>query len=395
MRYSFDDCRLDTETHSFVRAGETIDIEPQVFALLALFVKSEGRLVSRDDMIEAVWNGRIVSDAAISSRINAVRRALGDDGTIQKYVQTVPRLGFRFLAEVSRAGAAPNHPKAVAAELQRVRYAKSADGTHIAYATTGTGPPLLRPGHYLTHLEYDWESPVWRPSLDRLGSRFSLTRYDQRGTGLSDQNITEYGLDTMVDDIIAVADAAGLERFPVLAMSQGVPVSLRLAHRYPDRVTRMVLYGGFAKGRALRSPEDEAAAQALLTLIQQGWGVSGGAFAQAFMTTFMPDATAEQILSLTKMQIASATPENAVKLRREIDRFDVTDILEEITVPALIMHCRDDAVHPESQSRLIASRLQNAELRMMEGRNHIYLPGTNAWETLMSSTEQFLGEAEE
>lgn len=389
MRYRFADCELDTARHEFTHSGQPVTLEPQVFDLLTLFVTRAGDLVTKDDILDSVWGGRIVSEAAISSRINAVRRAVGDDGSTQAILKTVPRRGFRLAVPVTAAGAEERIP-AAGSGPQHIRIATSADGTAIAWTTTGNGPPLLRAGHYLTHLEIDWDSPVWRPLLDALGSRFSLTRYDQRGTGLSEPRVTDFSLDRHVEDLAAVADAAGLDRFPIFASSQGVPVALAYAARHPDRVSRMVLYGGYAQGRRLRGQEDQDEAEAILTFIRHGWGRSGTAFARAFVTTFMPDATAEQVTQMSRMQLASASPDNAVALRRAIDAFDVQDFLGQVRAPTLLVHCDEDAVHPVSQSRLIAARLPDAELRVIPGRNHVPLPQDPAWTTLVTAIRDFL-----
>lgn len=389
MKYRFADCELDTGRHEFLRGGVPVPLEPQVFDLLALFAGRAGELVTRDEIVAEIWGGRIVSEAAISSRINAVRRAVGDDGARQAILRTMPRRGFRLEAAVERA-VAERVPVAAHPE-QHVRFATSPDGTAIAWATTGSGPPLLRAGHFLTHLDFDRTSAIWGPLIDVLNANFALTRYDQRGTGLSEQEAEDFTLERLVGDLEAVADAAGLDRFPIFAASQGVPVSLAFAARNPHRVTRMVLYGGYAQGRSVRdNVEDQAQAEALLTFIRQGWGRKGSPFLQAFETTYMPDATTEQLAQMAELQLASATAQNAAALRQAIDRFDVRDILPEVRVPVLVLHAAEDAVHPVAQSRLIASKVPGAELRILPGRNHVPLPHDPAWEAIVAELAAFL-----
>lgn len=388
MRYRFADCALDLSRHEFSRGSEPVSLEPQVFDLLTLLVERRGELVSRDEIIQAIWCGRIVSEAAISSRINAVRRAIGDDGTTQALLRTVPRRGFRFEAAVEideeTGRSVPSFPD------QHIRFATSADGTGIAWTTTGQGPPLLRAGHFLTHLDFDRTSSIWAPLIDTLNERFSLTRYDQRGTGVSDQDVTDFSLDRLVEDLATVADAAGLDRFPIFAASQGVPVSIAFAARYPGRVTSMVLYGGYAQGRRIRAnPEDQAQATAILTFIRQGWGRQGSPFAKAFATTYAPDATSRQLSEMADLQLASASPANAVALREAIDAFDVLDLLPEVRIPVRLLHALEDAVHPVAQSRLMAARIPGAELRILPGRNHVPLPHDPAWEVLVTEVTAF------
>jgi pimeloyl-ACP methyl ester carboxylesterase len=391
MIYQFGDCELDLNQHLFLRDGVEVPLEPQVFDLLTLFVTNHGKLLDRDQLMEKIWGGRIVSDAAVSSRINSVRNAIGDDGKTQSMLQTIPRRGFRFVAPVCEkpAPCAPSQPPADADE-QAIRMTLSRDGARIAYATTGHGPPLLRAGHFLTHLEYDWESPVWRPLLDRLGRSFSVTRYDQRSTGLSDPSVPSLSLDRLVDDLEAVANAAGLDRFPIFAASQGVPVSIAFAARHPERVSCLSLYGGYAQGRAHREGEEHRQnAEAILTIIRQGWGRAGTAFATAISSLYMPDATNEQLAHMTKMQLASASAENAVALRRAIDDFDVSHLLQDVQCPTLILHANQDAVHPVEQGGVLAAGIAGAELHIMDGANHVPLPQDPIWSALCARTEAF------
>jgi DNA-binding winged helix-turn-helix (wHTH) protein len=243
MRYHFGDCTLCPETFTLEVAGEPRQVEPQVFDLLHLLVARAGTVVTHDDLIATVWGGRIVSDAAISSRISAARAAIGDDGTRQEWIRTVPRRGFRFVGMVRVEGEAPPTPKP--SDHQTIGFCRSADGTRIAWARSGSGPPLVRAGHWLTHLEHDWQSPVWRPLLDEFSRHFTLWRYDQRGNGLSDQAAADLSLEASVSDLVAVTDAAGLDRFTLYGTSQGAPVAIEYALRHPERVTRLILHGGF------------------------------------------------------------------------------------------------------------------------------------------------------
>lgn len=391
MIYRFGTCELDLDRHLFHRNGAEIPLEPQVFDLLALLVANRGNLVDRDRVMEEVWGGRIVSEATVSSRINSVRRSIGDDGKAQAMLQTVPRRGFRFVAEIVEEvePCDPACPSRHETE-QAIRMTLSRDGTRLAYATTGAGPPLMRAGHFLTHLDHDWNSPVWRPMLDRLGTGYAVTRYDQRGTGLSDAVVPSLALTYLVDDMKAVADAAGLDRFPIFAQSQGVPVAIAFAVRYPDRVSSMVLYGGFARGRTLReTAAEQQTAEAMLTIIRQGWGRSGTAFARAFSTLYMPGATKQQLDHMTELQLASATPDNAVALRRAIDEFDVLDLLAGVACPTLVLHVRDDAVQPVEQAGVLAAGIPGAELHVMSGANHVPLPQDPCWSDLLGRTEAF------
>lgn len=387
MRYTFCTCILDTEQHLLFRDGKQVSTEPQVFDLLHLLVRNAGMLVSRDEIIDDVWGGRIVSESSISARINAARKAVGDNGKTQAIIKTVTRRGLQFVASVSTDGGTTAAHSRVLSELQRVRFAKSSDGTHIAYATSGSGPKIMRAGHFLTHLEMDWKSQIWRPYLDALGHDHTLVRYDQRGTGLSDSAVNNLGLEYQVADLEAVADAAGLERFPLIALSQGVPVAIQYAAQNPERVSCLVLYGGYSEGRALRDGgQSSEAADAMMTLMQEGWGKPKSAFMGAFTSLFCPGASQEQLADLVETQLASTSPENAALIRMAIDRFSVLDQLEKVTVPTLVIHSRNDSVHPLSEGQKLASNISNTDFVVLESNNHILLPDEPAWQEFIHET---------
>jgi DNA-binding winged helix-turn-helix (wHTH) protein/alpha-beta hydrolase superfamily lysophospholipase len=395
MIYRFADCELDTTRHALMVGGGARHVEPQVFDLLRLLAERPGELISREALIETVWGGRIVSESAIDARINAARRAVGDDGRAQRVIRTVPRRGIRLVPPVAvlpaPGDAAPVPRAEPGPEGQRVRFARSVDGARLAFATTGHGVPLVRGSHWLTHLELDWLSPIWRPLLDALGRDFAITRWDQRGTGLSGRESVNFDLEVMTADLEAVADAAGLDRFPIFAASQAVPVAVTFAARYPERVSRLVLYGGFAAGRGLRAgPEAMIEHEAFLTLIRAGWGQPDSAFMRAFTTIYMPDATPEQLESFVEMQCASASPGTAARLREATGMFDVRDALAEVRAPTLVLHARRDAVVPLAEGQALAAGIPGAELMVLESRNHIPLPHDPAWGEMMAATTDFL-----
>ena len=291
MIYRFANCSLDTGARRMTRDGSEVPVEPQVFDLLCLLAENAGRVVSKDELIAVVWGGRIVSEATVSARINAARNAVGDSGKAQAVIRTAPRRGFGMVAEVKVAEAdAKQAPDGAATLKQTIRYTTSRDGTGIVYAVSGEGPPLLRAGHFLTHLDLDWEKSVFRHYIHALSASHRLVRYDMRGMGLSQAQVSELSLRAYAEDMLAVADAAGLDRFPIFALSQGVPIALYFAAHHPDRVSRLVLYGGFARGRLHRSDDGAAnEAEALLTMIRSGWGKPGSPFIAAFNAIFCPE----------------------------------------------------------------------------------------------------------
>lgn len=396
MRYRFGHFELVVETRELLANGRAQAIEPQVFDLLSYLITERGRVVTRDEMIDTVWNRRVVSDSAISARINAVRNAIGDSGARQDWIKTIPRRGFRFVGAVEDVEKASlDHTPAPAADeparRQRIAFCRSPDGTRIAYATSGSGYPLMKVGHWLTHLEHDWHSPIWQPVLDRLNTRFSMVRYDQRGNGLSDWDAPGFSLDTFTDDLEAVVDAAEMKNFALYGTSQGVPIAINYACRHPGKITHLILHGGFAQGRLVRSADsDRAQGEAIITLMRHGWGQPGSAFINAFATMFIPDSTREQLDSLVETQRLTTTPDNAAALRSAVDQFDVSGKLKQISVPTLVIHSRRDAIQPLEQGRLLASEIPDAEFLLLESGNHVILSHEKAWPVFYDGIERFV-----
>lgn len=398
MRYRFGPCELVPASHEFMVDGKARPIEPQVFDLIRAFVENPGRLFSHDDLIQLIWDGRIVSDSAINARISAARSAIGDTGAQQTLIKTVPRRGYRFVGSVEILQApestqTPLPPRG--AEAQRVRLCTARDGTAIAFATTGQGQPFVRAGHWLTHLEHDWHSPVWRPFLDELDRHFQVTRYDQRGNGLSDRKVAGWDLDDFVADLEAVVDAAGLERFVLYGTSQGAPIAVSYAARNPERVSHLILHGGYVRGRLVRpDPSEREQGEALLALIRHGWGKAGSPFLRAFTSMYIPDGTREQIDSLIELQRITTTPENAAALRAAVDRIDVSDLLRRVASPTMILHACDDGVQPLDEGRALAAGIPGAELVMLDSANHTILSHEPAWSTLFDTILRFTGVAD-
>ena len=396
MRLRFSDYVLDTERRELWRGTQPVRVEPQVFDLLAFLVENRDRVVTKDDVFAAVWHGRIVSEATLSSRINAVRRAIGDTGEKQHLLRTVHRHGFRFVGEVASADVNARLSARVSesgdALEQKIRFCRSPDGTRLAIGNVGSGAALVKTANWLNHLEFDWESPVWSPFLRKLASHYRLVRYDARGNGLSDRQVDELSFDAFVTDLETVADAMDLKRFSLLGMSQGASVAIAYAIRHPQRVEKLVLMGAYAQGRNKRgTPTDAEQARALLTLMRSGWGQEHSAFMQAFSSIYLPKGTPEQISWFTDLQRKTTSPENAIRIRLACDQIDVTELLAKVTVPTLVMHSRHDNVAPFDQGRLIASSIPGARLVSLESDNHVPLQGEPAWDRMVREVLSFLG----
>ena len=275
-----------------------IRVEPQVFDVLTQLVGNHERCVTKEELFDSVWGGRFVGEAALTSRIKAARRALGDDGESQRFIRTVRGRGYQFVGTVvddtpAAHREAPEPPEEPPPPRQHIAFCRAADGVRLAYAVAGEGPPLVRAANWMTHLGYDIESPVWRHWVRDLSLRHTFIRYDERGCGLSDWSATDFSFDDWVSDLESVVEALGLDRFPLLGVSQGGAVAVAYAARHPDRVSKLVLCSAYARGRAVRAVgEEEARAAALdLDLARVGWGRDDPAFRQVFAAQFQPDGT--------------------------------------------------------------------------------------------------------
>ena len=255
----------------------------------------------------------------------------------------------------------------------------------------GSGPPIVRAATWLTHLDFDWESPVWRHWLAELGDGHTLVRYDERGCGLSDHELGELSVETWVSDLETVVDAAGVDRFTLLGVSQGAAIALVYAARHPERVSRLVLYGGYARGRNWRGGEARAHAEAMASAIRAGWTDANPAFRRLFSMLFLPEGTPEQMAWYDEQQRRSTSGEIAVRLYEARNEIDVLDVAPRVTAPTLIAHARGDRVVPVEEGRLLAARIPDARFVLLESANHILLSDEPAWHAFVAELRAFLG----
>lgn len=276
---------------------------------------------------------------------------------------------------------------------QEVRFVTSRDGTRIGWARHGHGPPLVRVATWLTNLETDWSSPIWRPWLTRLGEQFTVVRYDDRGSGLSDRHPTDISFERWVEDLEAVVNGADLSRFALLGMSQAGAVAIAYAARNPARVDRLVLYGAYARGALRRKPTaselDEH--ELFVRLMRIGWGRDNPAFERIFTAELMPDATDAQARALGALQRGSTDGETAAAMALARSQFDVTEMARSITVPTLILHLRHDQAISFDDGRDLAAAIPSARFVPLEGRNHIILSDDPAWPQFLKEVAAFAG----
>jgi pimeloyl-ACP methyl ester carboxylesterase len=249
---------------------------------------------------------------------------------------------------------------------------------------------LVKTGNWLNHLEYDWESPIWRHFFVGLSREHRLIRYDPRGTGLSDWDVADISLDAWVNDVAAVVDAAAVERFPLLGYSQGCAVSIAYAVRHPERVSHLILCGGFARGALKRSVEDRERRQAMITLMRLEWGADNPSLRQMFATKMMPDATKEQVDSFNEMQQKTTSAEGAARYYETTGAIDVSDLLARVRAPTLVLHARGDAQVPFDAGRQLAAGIPGARFVALQGNNHVLLEQDPAAQRFFEEVSLFL-----
>lgn len=276
---------------------------------------------------------------------------------------------------------------------QSIRYVRSSDGVRLAWASTGSGPPLVKAANWLTHLQYDLESPVWRHWIEFFAEHFHFIRYDERGCGMSQWEVPEVSLPRWVDDLTAVIDAADCdEPMTLLGISQGASACIAYAVQHPDRVSHLILYGGYATGWAKRGdPQGLRRFQAIVELIRLGWGTDTVAFRQVFTSRFAPGASQQQLEWFNELCRRTTTPEIAAHLMLARSEVDVRELLPQLKVPTLVIHPVDDQVTPLSASRELAAEIPNAEFVQLESRNHVLLEHEPAWAHFKEVVLEFTG----
>lgn len=276
---------------------------------------------------------------------------------------------------------------------QRIHFCTASDGVRIAYARHGRGVPIVKVANWITHVEFDWQSPLWRHWWEELGRTHEVVRYDIRGCGLSDRNPETLSFDVFVEDLETVIDSAGLEKFSLLGISQGGATAIDYAVRHPERVTHLILYGAYARGRMRRdlTAEQEEESELLQSIVRIGWGQSNPEFRRVFTTRFVPGATAKEIEWFEEMMRISTSPQMAVRLRAVWGEIDVTRLLGHVAVPTLVAHSRGDIACPFEEGRLLAARIPDARLLPLDSRNHALLADEPAWARLMAELHDFLG----
>lgn len=391
--YRFGPFHLDVRERRLSRAGgEVIPLRLKVFDTLLVLVANAGRLVTKQELLDTVWPETTVEENNLNHNVSVLRKALGEKATGQQYIETVPRVGYRFAAQVDIA--VPQSGAAVASATkarQEIRYCMTSDGVRLAYATTGSGPPLVKASNWLTHLDFEWESPIWRHWYTALSAHHRLVRYDERGNGMSQRDVSDVSFDTWVRDLETIVDAAGLDRFPLLGISRGGAIAIAYAVKHPERVTQLVLYGAFAAGiKRVGTAQEIEARRALASLLRLGWGLNNPAFCRTFTCRFIPEATPQHEQWFDELQRVSTSPENAARLMERDDDIDVRPLLPQVKTPTLVIHCdRDHAVPPE-KGHLLAAEIPGARYVSLPSANHLMLEEEPAWPLFLEELGLFL-----
>ena len=400
--YEFGDFRLDATQRLLLSKGDgrVLPLTSRAFETLLYLVEHRGELLDKATLMKAIWPNTVVEENNLNQNITALRRVLGEKPEEHRFIVTVPGRGYQFVANVglesgiSGAGRQPVAPSAeqkphakASHPRQSVQFCTTPDGVRLAYAIVGKGRPLVKTGHWLSHLEYDWESPVYRHMVGFLSQNYQLIRYDHRGNGLSDWDVAEISLQAFVTDLETVVDAACVERFALLGMSAGSPASIAYAVKHPERVSHLVLRGAYAKGMI-----SDAEAEARAMLVKNNWGRDNPAFRQMFTTSAMPDATLEEQNWFNEQQRLTTSPDNAARILMAIHRANVTELLGQVKVPTLVLHVRDDGAVPLEAGRNLAASIPGARFVLLEGRNHMLLEHDSASARFKEELVSFLGD---
>ena len=387
--------RYDPINHELLdAAGTRLSLRAQSLAVLDVLVSRRNQTVTKDELMQSVWPGRVVTEDSIGQCIHDIRAVVGVEAS--RVLKTDSKRGYRLI--VADDSPAPVATVDLLEDFRQViRYTTTSDGVKLAYAISGNGPRLVRMPHWMTHLDWDWRSLVWGPWVRRHSRNNTLLRYDPRSMGLSDRGMLIKDLDEQVRDLKAVVDAAGFDRFPIMAGSGGAQLGVRFTAQYPDRVSKLVLMGGALQGSFRRDydrPSTERWA-AMTDILREGWGHDHPAFRNMITTMLFPHATAEQMASFNHLQRVSCSAEEALAHRDLTAYGDVTEDAKRIQCPTLIMHSPHDIMPPFEEGRRAAALIPNSRLVPFDVVGHAPLDNHPQFETVHRTIDEFLHSKEE
>lgn len=392
--YEFGPFRLELREHRLMRSGQPIPLTGKAFSTLRALVERHGELVSKQDLMSEIWPETTVEENNLDRNISAVRKALGEQAGEQAFIETVPRVGYRFIAPVSTdaiRAAAHERPAATPAR-QEIRFCVTDDNVRLAYAKVGNGHPIVKVADCFNHLDFEWDSPIWRHWVREFGNNFSLVRYDGRGSGLSDWEVEDVSFEAWIHDLEKVVDAAGLRKFALMGHSQGGAVAIAYAVRHPERVSHLILWGGYARGAYHRDiPDAVEVRRALETLVQLNWGRTNPSFFQMVTDLYIPEkATPEEQSWFRDLQQVSISPDNLVRYMRACDDINVRSILPTLSVPTIVFHSDRDKIAPPQEGRILAADIPGARFVPLASANHVLLADEPAWKVFREELTSFL-----
>jgi DNA-binding winged helix-turn-helix (wHTH) protein/pimeloyl-ACP methyl ester carboxylesterase len=393
--FEFGPFRLEQSEHRLMHKDRPVPLPGKAFDTLSVLLERHGRLVSKQDLMNAVWPESVVEENNLDRNISTLRKALGEQATGEPFIETVPRVGYRFIAPVNIAAPALLRRRAEDREPEarhEIRFCVTHDNVRLAYATVGSGHPIVRVANCFNHLDFEWGSPIWRHWVRDLARGHSLLRYDGRGNGLSERNVDNFSLDAWVQDLETVIDAASLDTFALMGHSQGSSVAIAYAVRHPERVSHLILCGSYARGACHRgSAELLEARRALETLVELNFGKSHPDFFHFVTSFYIPESTAPEVQEWFKnLQLISVSSRNLVQFMRACDDINIRDLLPKVTVPTIVFHSHGDRVAPPEEGRIVATEIPDARFVPLASGNHLLLADEPAWKVFREELASFL-----
>jgi DNA-binding winged helix-turn-helix (wHTH) protein/pimeloyl-ACP methyl ester carboxylesterase len=395
--YEFGPFRLELTEHRLMSEGRPIPLTGKAFDTLRVLLERHGKLVPKQELMNAVWPESTVEENNLDRNISALRKILGEHASGILFIETVPRIGYRFVAPVTRIPQQAMTRRAGDREpdlpsRQEIRFCVTPDNVRLAYATVGSGYPLVKAADCFNHLDFEWESPIWRHWVRDLARDRSILRYDLRGSGLSQWDVEDLSFESWVQDLETVVDAAGLERFALMGHSQGGAVAITYAARHPERVSHLILFGGYSRGADYRgNPEAAEARRALETLVELNWGKVNPSFFQLVTDLYIPErATPEEHCWFKDLQLISCSTANLVKVMRTCDQINVRHLLPSVSAPTIVFHTDGDRIAPPEEGRIIAAEIPGARFVPLSSANHTLLADEPAWKMFCDELAAFL-----
>lgn len=369
--------------------GNMIPLRPQTCDVLRLLAEKAGTIVTKNQIIDRVWDGEAVSDDSIYQCISEIRQALKKTGSVK--VRTVSRKGYVIDESLTGTSSSISLKPIEITTIEPIKYTASADGTRLAWSASGEGIPLLKTPNWITHLGAERRSKIYGPFYNRLGERARVVRYDQRGGGMSSWLAGPLTIGSMCEDILAVADAAGLDKFNMLGISQGVAFAIAFAARHPDRVKSIIGRGGYALGDLAGGGEkNRQTYESGLKMIQVGWDSDDPTFRRNFTSRLAPDATPEMAKELDELQRIAIPKENLLDFFEFDAKLDVSADASMVQCPILLIHSVGDRMVPFEDGEHLASLLQNCTFVPVSGDNHTQIPGSPGFDEGMRAIDDFL-----